>query len=168
VRLSPFLSTHHRPRKKFVPEKVCPTVSKNLNQLDLLDKRRPQPAIVDPLAMLSTITRRPTLLRAMHLAVEVSGLEDKQIYEAIDIDASHWTRIKNGTASMPLDECFLNFLNVVGNEIPLVWLAEKRGYDWGTIRKHRSDLERENEELKKELADHKRAVRLLVEARGAV
>lgn len=118
--------------------------------------------------MLSTITRRPTLLRAMHLAVEVSGLEDKQIYDAIDIDASHWTRIKNGTASMPLDECFLNFLNVVGNEIPLVWLAEKRGYDWSTIRRHRSDLERENEDLKKELADHKRAVRLLVEAKGAV
>jgi hypothetical protein len=142
-------------------------VSKNLSQLDLLEKQRPQPAIVDPLSMLSTITRRPTLLRAMHLAIEVSGLEDKQIYDAIDIDASHWTRIKNGTASMPLDECFLNFLNVVGNEIPLVWLAEKRGYDWRTIRKHCSELEDENQKLKKELEDHKRAVRLLMEARGA-
>jgi hypothetical protein len=147
---------------------VCPTVSKNLSQLDLLEKQRPQPAVVDPLSMLSTITRRPTLLRAMHLAVEVSGLEDKQVYDAIGIDASHWTRIKNGTASMPLDETFLNFLNVVANEIPLVWLAEKCGYDWGTIRKHRSGLEDENEKLKKELADHKRAIQLLMEARGGV
>lgn len=141
-------------------------MSKNLSQLDLLEKQRPQPAVIDPLSMLSTITRRPTLLRSINLAAEVSGLEDKQIYDAIGIDASHWTRIKNGTASMPLDECFLNFLNVVGNEIPLIWLAERRGYDWGTVRKHCSTLEDENRKLKKELEDHKRAVRLLVESRG--
>lgn len=137
-------------------------MSKNLHQLDLLPKPRPAP----PDVSIDTIKRRPTLLRALHLAAEVSGLEDKQIYEAIDVDASHWTRIKSGAAHFPADERFLNFLNVVNNDVPLIWLAEKRGYDWSTVRKHRSCVERENEALKEELADHKRAISLLLEARS--
>lgn len=143
-------------------------MSKNLNQLDLLEKPRPQTAVIDHVSMLDTIKRRPTLLRAINLAVEVSGLEDKQIYSPLGIDTSHWTRIKNGTAYFPLDETFTKFLSTVGNEIPLVWLAEACGYDWRTVRKHRSELESENETLKKQLDDHKRTIRLLVEARGAV
>lgn len=141
-------------------------MSKNLNQLDLLEKPRPQTAVIDHVSMLDTIRRRPTLLRAINLAVEVCGLEDKQIYGPLGIDTSHWTRIKNGTAYFPLDETFTKFLATVGNEIPLVWLAEACGYDWRTIRKHCSELEEENRKLRNELEDHKRAFRLLVEARG--
>jgi hypothetical protein len=134
-------------------------------QLSLLPSHRPDSA--DDVSI-ATIVRRTTLLRAIHLAQEVSGLEDKQIYDALGIDKGHWSRMKSGDGNFPVDERFVNYLNIVGNEIPLIWLAEKRGYDWGTIRKHCSELERENEELKKELADHRRAVRLLVEARGNV
>lgn len=146
--------------------KVSPTKSKNLNQLDLLVGRRPQPIPVDPLLMLDSIRGRSTLLRAIHLAQEVSGLEDKDVYLALDIDPSHWTRIKNGKAALPLDETFMKFMEVVGNEIPLVWIAEACGYDWRTIRKRCSDLEQENRDLKQELADHKRALKLWMEARS--
>lgn len=117
--------------------------------------------------MLDTIKRRPTLLRAINLAVEVSGLEDKQIYSQLKIDTSHWTRIKNGTAYFPLDETFTKFFATVGNEIPLVWLAETCGYDWRTIRQHRSSVERENEELKQKVADQERVIQLLAKARGS-
>jgi hypothetical protein len=128
-----------------------------LNQLDLLIKPKPEVDEV-PLEM---IRRRPTLLRAFQLAQDASGLEDKEIYGALDIDASHWTRIKNGTASLALND-FVPFMHVVRNEIPLIWIAEKSGYDWSTIRKHRSDLERENERLRQELAERDRAIGLII------
>lgn len=143
--------------------KLKPVVSPG--QLDLLPSQRPASAED---VSISTIRRRPTLLRAIHLAQEVSGLEDKQIYEALGIDKGHWSRMKAGEAHFPLDERFIGFMDLVGNEIPLIWIAEKRGYDWGTVRKHCSALERENEALKKELDDHRRAVRLLLESRGGV
>lgn len=145
--------------------KVSPSKSKDLNQLDLLDADRPQPIQIDPLTMLPTIKGRATLLRAIHLAQEVSGLEDKEIYGPLKIDPSHWTRMKNGKAGIPMDQTFINFMKLVGNEIPLIWIAEACGYDWRTISKHRAGLERENETLKQELADHKRALKLMMEAR---
>lgn len=141
--------------------KVRPTESKELSQLDLLPQMTPH---VEEVAI-STITRRTSLLRALHLSIETSGLEDKQIYGALGIDASHWTRIKNGTAALPPDK-IAKFMDVVRNEILLIWLAEFRGYDWTTIRKHRSDLERENERLRQKIADQERAIGLIISHQG--
>ena len=114
----------------------------------------------------STIIRRPTLLRAMHLAQEVSGLEDKAIYDPLEIDPGHWSRIKSGAAAFPMDERFMRFFGIVQNDIPLIWLAEARGYDWSTIRRHQSDLEREVERLREEVAVRDRAIGLLVDHRN--
>jgi hypothetical protein len=141
--------------------------SKNRKQLELLVGRA-QPHIeeVTP-QLIRLIKNKPTFLSAWNFAAQLSELEPKQIYGPLQIDPSHWTKITNGAASPPADERFVQFMDVVGNDIPLIWIAEKRGWDWTTIRSHRSDLERENEALKKELDDHKRAVRLLVEAKGA-
>lgn len=141
--------------------------SKDRNQLELLVGRaQPHVEEVTP-QLIRKIRSKPTLLSAWNMSVQDSGLEDKEIYGPLQIDGSHWTKITKGNASPPADNRFVQFMDVVGNEYPLIWLAEKRGYDWATIRKHRSDLERENDELKKELEDHKRAIRLLVNSRGA-
>jgi hypothetical protein len=140
--------------------------SNSRKQLELLTGRdQPHVEEVTP-QLVRLIKNKPTFLAAWNFASQVSELEDKQIYGPLGIDASHWTKITKGTASPPADERFVQFMDVVGNEIPLIWIAEKRGYDWSTIKKHRSDLERENEDLRKELADHKRAIQLLVNARG--
>jgi hypothetical protein len=127
------------------------------------------PARADDVSI-ATITRRPTFLRAMHLAKEVSGLEDKEVYDPLEIDPGHWSRIKSGAAAFPMDERFLRFFDIVDNDIPLIWLAEARGYDWRTIRQHQSDLERENQRLREEIAVRDRAIGLLVnhhQGRGA-
>lgn len=99
--------------------------------------------------------------------MEVSGLEDKEIYGELDLDAGAFSRIRKGTAWLPQDERLNRFMNVVHNEVPLIWLAESRGYDWTTIRKHRSDLQRRVEELEKELADRDRAITLILSAQGS-
>lgn len=136
--------------------------SKSLHQLELLASK-PQPHVEE--VSIATIRRRPTLLRAWHLAQEISGLEDKQVYGPLQIDASHWTKIKNGSASPPADERFLQFMDVVHNEVPLMWLAEARGYDWTTIRKHRSDVERRLAGVEQENADLKRMLALALDTR---
>lgn len=142
--------------------------SKSRKQLELLTGRdQPHVEEVTP-QLVRVIKNKPTLLSAWNFAAQFSELEDKQIYGPLGIDPSHWTKITKGTASPPADDRFLQFMDVVGNDFPLIWLAEARGWDWLTIRKHRSNLERENEALKEDLAAHKRTIQLLVEARGTV
>lgn len=139
--------------------------SKPRQQLELLPSQKAHVEEVTP-DLIARVKRRPTLRHAWNYAQEISCLEDKTVYEALEIDGSHWTKIKKGRASPPADESFVRFMDVVQNEIPLIWLAEKRGYDWSTIRPHRSDLERENERLRQELAERDRSITLFLELQG--
>jgi hypothetical protein len=137
--------------------------SKDRNQLELLPKL--QEAHVEPITpeLIQAIKRRSTFLSSWNFALDFSGLEDKQVYTQIDIDPSHWSKIRGGRASPPADERFDRYLDIVRNEIPLVWWAEKRGYDWTTIRKHRSAEQREIAELKDENRDLRRAIALFID-----
>lgn len=134
--------------------------SKARNQLELLPSQKAHVEEVTP-DLIARVKRRPTLLSAWNYAQEISCLEDKTVYEALDIDGSHWTKIKKGRASPPADERFVRFFDVIHNEVPLIWLTEACGYDFTTLRKHRSDLERENERLRQKIADQDRAIGLL-------
>ena len=135
------------------------------HQFELLPSAEPHQEPVTP-ELVASIRRRPTFLRAWHFAQEFAGLEDKQCYGPLQIDSSHWTKIKNGSASPPADERFTRYLDVVHNEIPLIWLAESRGYDWLTIRKHQSDDQRVIAEQAQTIRDQQRVITLLIEGRG--
>lgn len=67
-----------------------------------------------------------TFSAAIVLAITASGLDDKEVYLPLKIDGSHWTKIKKGEAHFPLDK-LCEFMDLVGNEIPLQWLAHRRG-----------------------------------------
>jgi adenosine/AMP kinase len=84
--------------------------------------RAPSPAPVEHGVILS----QPSMSAAVKLAANVSGLEEKEIYLALKIDAGHWTRILNGQAHFPIDKLG-EFMDLVGNEVPLIWLAYRRG-----------------------------------------
>lgn len=137
--------------------------SEDRHQFVLLPTKEPHVEPVTP-ELIQMIRRKPTFLSAWNLAQSHAELEDKEVYEPLGIDSSHWTKIGKGNASPPADERFVRYLDIVQNEIPLIWLAEKRGYDWMTIRKHRSNEQRRIAELEQQNADLKRAVKLLVEA----
>lgn len=100
--------------------------SKNLRSVDgqgeLPLTRTPQQ---QPVAE-EVIFAQPTMTAAIRLAANVSGLEEKEIYVPLKIDASHWTRILNGQAHFPTDKLD-EFCNIAGNEIVLVWWAHRRG-----------------------------------------
>lgn len=137
--------------------------SEDRPQLELLPSAGPHVEPVTP-ELIRTIRRRSTFLGAWNLAQDMSSLEDKQCYSPLKIDSSHWTKIRKGIASPPADDRFVRYFDVVRNEIPLIWLAESRGYDWTTIRKHRSDQERRIAQLESENNDLRRAMTLWVEA----
>lgn len=138
--------------------------SRERNQLELLPPRiNPYVAEVTP-ELIRSICRQPTLLGAWNLAQNLAALEDKQVYDVLGMDASHWTKIRKGLASPPADERFVRYFDVVRNEIPLIWLVEARGYDWMSLRKHRSDEARRIEELEEENAALKRSMSMWVQA----
>lgn len=139
--------------------------SKARHQLELLPSQQAHEEKVTP-DLIARVKRRTTLLDAWKYAQEISCLDDKTIYEQLKIDGSHWTKIKNGRASPPADERFTRYMEVVRNHIPAIWLVEALGYDWASLRPHRSDLQRENERLRQELAERDRAIALILGHQG--
>lgn len=129
--------------------------SEDRKQLELLPaaQAHSEPMTVE---LIRSIRKRPTFLAAWNFAVDFAALEDKQVYQPLGIDSSHWTKIRSGRAFPPADERFSRFFDVVQNEIPLVWLVESRGYDWMSLRAHRSDSERRVAELEQEVRDLRR------------
>lgn len=63
---------------------------------------------------------------AFTLACSTSGLEDKEIYLALDIDAGYFSNIKKGKATLQAD-LMREFCKVVGNTIYLEWIAYQIG-----------------------------------------
>lgn len=142
--------------------------SKVRQQLDLLPDEtieEPHVELITP-ELIQSIRRRKTLLDAWNYAQTFACLEDKQVYGRLQMDASHWGKIRKGNASPPADDRFIRYFDVVKNEFPLVWLCEARGYDFMTLRKHRTSEQRRIAELETENADLRRIVRLQAELRS--
>lgn len=74
------------------------------------------------------IRRQPSMTKAIVLCSELAGLEsDKDQARAIDIDASTWSQIRDGKRAFPHDK-YETMFDQFGNEAPLIWLADRRGY----------------------------------------
>ena len=119
-------------------------------QLTLLGvlKREAQP-ISDEI-----VRMQPDFLSAIKLAIQVSGLEHKQIYGDLGIDKATWSKILDGQLNFPTNKYEL-LMDLIGNEIPLVWLAHKRGYGLVPRRDAKdrkiAELEAKNSQLEREI-----------------
>lgn len=63
---------------------------------------------------------------AFSLACDVSGLDDKEIYLQLGIDAGTFSRMKDGKNTLPGDR-LADFCAAVGNTILAEWLAYQVG-----------------------------------------
>ncbi len=116
--------------------------SNNLHQLDLPIHRDMQ--AVD----MSVINQQRTFTAAIKLCISLSGFDsEKQIYMTLGIDPGHWTRISKGDAHFP-QEKLEALMDICGNEVPLIWLADARGYE---LKPLQTELEKENAELKEKV-----------------
>lgn len=135
--------------------------SKEGNQLELLPSAGLNPVVeeVTPI-LIERVRRLPTLLAAWNYAQQLAAVDDKALASFVKVDKSHWTKIGQGRASPPADERFIRYMDALKSEVPLIWLAEARGYDFLSMQKHQNDVERENARLRQENADLRRAFNL--------
>ena len=127
-------------------------------QIPLRLKRAVQ--AVDPVLVLA----QPTMLGAIKLCISLGGFEsDKPVYGELGIDAGHWSRILRGEAHFPVDK-LTALMDLCGNEAPLIWLSNARGYDPTSLRKRESETERALREVRDQLAAERTRSRILTEA----
>lgn len=103
---------------------------------------------VDPLL----IAKQPTMSKALSLSQTLSGKDDAQFYGTSGIvkDQAQWSRIMGSSShNFPHDKLNL-FMDLTGNEVPMLWLLHSRGYDLSSLHKLESETERENRLLREE------------------
>lgn len=133
-----------------------------VEQGELALSRRAEPNEV-PIEM---IRRQRTAAAAFCLACQSSGLEDKEIYGALRLDAGYFSRIKKGEATLQGD-LIQPFCEVVGNRIYVEWHAYQVGCQLVVIQ---SEAERmlEAERARRTQAEHEnRLMRELLAGRTA-
>lgn len=131
-------------------------------QAELSLTRRAEPNEV-PVEM---IHRQRTSSAALCLACQSSGLEDKEIYQSLGIDAGYWSRIKKGEATLQAD-LIEPFCEVVNNRIYPEWIAYRVGC---TLVQIKSEAERRAElaeQRAREVEAENKLLRSLVQGKVA-
>lgn len=140
--------------------------SKTLRAVDeqgeLLLRRRVVTSPVSP----EVVRAQPSFRAAIRLAANASGLEEKEIYVPLKIDAGHWTRMMNGDANFP-DDKLEQFMDIVENEIPLEWLAFRRGKGLVMLEGEAERQLRHERERNERLSNENKLLRDLVQGKAA-
>lgn len=132
--------------------------SNNLMQLGLRLKDRASHVSVD----IDAVARQQSLNAAIVLCVQSSGLDRKQVYSALGIDGATWSRIESGKAYFQPNK-LEQLMDLCGNEAPLMWLVNARGYDWASVREKQSEVEKQLAKMQQENADLRRLLKLRAE-----
>lgn len=113
---------------------------------------------------IEVVRRQKTGAAAFSLACQSSGLEDKEIYGALGLDAGYFSRIKKGEATLQAD-LIGPFCDLVNNRIYPEWQAYQVGC---TLVQIQSEAERllEQERAKgAKLAEENRLMKQLLTGR---
>lgn len=105
------------------------------------------------------IAKQPNFLGAIALCVQLSGLEDKEVYLTLGVDAGHWSRIMKAEAHFPVNKLG-DLMDLCGNEAPLLWLANHRGYGLVVLE---SESERRAKDAERKLAEANSRIQWMTE-----
>jgi hypothetical protein len=94
----------------------------DVDQAELALTREPQHMTIP----IELIRSKKTSGAAITLACDSSGLDDKEVYLALGIDAGYFSNIKKGKATLQGD-LLKDFCRVVGNSVYPEWLAYQVG-----------------------------------------
>lgn len=111
----------------------------------------------------SAVAKQSSLSKALILCQTLSGLEDKKFYgpRGIVQSQAQWSRIMGPAAQHNFPQDKLNlFMDIAGNEVPMLWLLHSRGYDLHSLRKKETETEQENRLLRERVAqlEHEREI----------
>jgi hypothetical protein len=130
-------------------------MSRDDRQADLGLSRRAEPNDMP----IEVVRRQKTGAAAFSLACQSSGLEDKEIYGALGLDAGYFSRIKKGEATLQVD-LIRPFCEVVNNRIYAEWQAYQVGC---TLVQIQSEAERRAEIAERRAQEAELKVRVLME-----
>ena len=106
---------------------------------------------------LDLVLKQPSFSAAISLCVQLSGLEEKEIYLALSVDPGHWSRIMKSDAHFPVNK-LSDLMDMCGNEAPLIWLSHRRGYGLVVLK---SEAERRLEAAEHALIEERKKVKVL-------
>lgn len=99
---------------------------------------------------------------ALEYACQLADVAPKEVYPHMGCDKTVWSRICSGEWDLDGRD-IPKFCRVVNNDAYLLYLVHVHGYDLASLRKAQDDKDRRIAELEQELADERRAVRLIVD-----
>lgn len=104
------------------------------------------------------VSRKRSLGAAIELCANVAGFDlDKQLQSALEVDKAQFSRWQSGTEGI-LWPKLTRLMDHCGNDAPLMWMLQDRGYDIGSLRRLESETERENRRLREENAALRRVL----------
>lgn len=102
------------------------------------------------------VMRKQTLGSAIELCAELGGYAlDKTLQQELNVDKAQFSRWQSGTEGVQWPK-FTALMDRCGNDAPVLWMLHQRGYDLHSVRRRESALERENRELRDDLAAARR------------
>jgi hypothetical protein len=131
-----------------------------MTQAELALVRRPEP----PSVSVDTVMRQQSFLGAINLCIDISGLDDKEIYIELGIDASQWSRIRKGDAHFPPNK-LQSLMSICGNQVPLIWLARQYGYELVQIESETQRLLNAERAAREKVEDENRVLREVLQGR---
>ena len=112
------------------------------------------------------VRQQRTAAAAFTLACTVSGLEDKEVYMALNIDAGYFSNIKKGKATLQAD-LLAPFCRVVGNTIFLEWQAFQVGCTLVMLKSEAERLLDEERARREAMEAENRLMREILQGRAA-
>ncbi|WP_424458067.1 hypothetical protein [Ottowia sp.] len=101
--------------------------------------------------------RKRSLGQSLELCVELAGYEPKQVQDKLKLDKAQFSRWASGGEGIVWPK-LTAVMDFCGNDAPLLWMNQARGYDLGSMRKVETEIERQNRLLREENAALRRAL----------
>lgn len=122
-----------------------------------------QPTLIRPEVHVDEIVRKTSLGKAIEHCAELAGYAyDKQLEDALrkagsKVDKTQLTRWQQGSEGIKWER-LCSVMDVCGNDVPVLWMLNARGYDLHSVRRRETETERENRLLREENAALKRVL----------
>ena len=102
------------------------------------------PVVVNP----DELKRKHTLGSAIELCADVAGFElDKTLQMTLGVDKAQFSRWLSGQEGIMWSK-LTKLMDTCGNDAPILWMLQQRGYDLSSVRKVESEIQKENRELR--------------------
>lgn len=109
-------------------------------------------------ACLSEVMRKQTLGAAIELCADLGGYAlDKTLQQELKVDKAQFSRWQSGTEGVQWGK-FSELMDKCGNDVPVLWMLHRRGYDLHSVRRLESTTEQENRLLREEVQALRRVI----------